>query len=198
MSFHRRCIFILSTCLLAGVLAGCGDRNPTTAQKTTTAPPAEAPPVTLKKAKLGEVTDYIAAQKGKVVVVDLWNDLCPPCKAEFPNLVKLHNKYGDKVACVSVSVGLEPDKFYEPSLAFLKKKEARFANFMVSEEEEWDKTFDVASAAVPVVIVHDQKGVRVAQVKDAFLYQDGKKIREVSDKQTYEEVNKIVEKLINP
>lgn len=188
---------LLVTCLLASALAGCGDRNPTTVNKTT-APPVEPPPVTLKKTNLKEVTDYIAAQKGKVVVVDLWNDLCPPCKAEFPNLVKLHNKYDDKVACVSVSVGLAPDEYYTPSLDFLKKKEARFANFMVSEDEEWDKTFDVASAAVPAVLIHDQKGQRVAQVKDSFLYQDGKKIREVSDKQTYEEVNKIVEKLLNP
>src|SRR5436190_23203909 len=39
----------------------------------------------------------IAAQKGKVVVVDVWSTTCIPCIKEFPELVEIHEKYGDKV-----------------------------------------------------------------------------------------------------
>ena len=64
------------------------------------------------------------------------------------------------------------------------------------ETQKAFEAFDVASGAVPVVMVYDQKGNRVAQVKDAFLYQDGKKVREVAEGQTYSEITKIVEKLV--
>ncbi|TXN34299.1 TlpA family protein disulfide reductase [Flagellimonas hymeniacidonis] len=38
------------------------------------------------------------SQKDKVVFVNFWATWCPPCIAELPSLVKLHNDYGDKVA----------------------------------------------------------------------------------------------------
>src|SRR5439155_2203582 len=76
--------------------------------------------VTLKAATLDEVSEAIAANKGKVVVAELWASSCAPCVKSFPHLTELHRAYGpDGLACVSVSVdrGEDADK----ALAFLKQ-----------------------------------------------------------------------------
>ncbi len=42
--------------------------------------------------------------KGQYVYLDIWATWCGPCVGEIPNLKKLHKKYGDEIAFVSVSV----------------------------------------------------------------------------------------------
>src|SRR4051794_37042332 len=55
--------------------------------------PAPAPAeVTLNTVKYLELADAIKAQKGNVVVVDVWATYCLPCKKEFPNFVELHDR----------------------------------------------------------------------------------------------------------
>jgi cytochrome c biogenesis protein CcmG/thiol:disulfide interchange protein DsbE len=34
--------------------------------------------------------------KGKVVLINVWASWCGPCQAEFPDLIELQEKYGDK------------------------------------------------------------------------------------------------------
>ncbi len=36
------------------------------------------------------------AQKGKVVIVDVWGTWCPPCRAEIPSFVRLQSAYGEQ------------------------------------------------------------------------------------------------------
>ncbi|MGP0067307.1 MAG: redoxin domain-containing protein [Isosphaeraceae bacterium] len=35
----------------------------------------------------------LADTRGKVTIVDLWGTWCPPCRAEIPHIVELHQKY---------------------------------------------------------------------------------------------------------
>src|SRR5262249_24249442 len=49
--------------------------------------------VRLDVVKYEPLVQAIQAQRGRVVVVDLWGDFCLPCKREFPRLVKLHQRH---------------------------------------------------------------------------------------------------------
>ncbi|WP_299781966.1 redoxin family protein [uncultured Formosa sp.] len=64
----------------------------------------------------GNSYDFKSAQ-GKVVLVNFWATWCPPCIAEMPSLVNLHQDYKDKVQFLFVSN--EEQKVIE---SFLKKK----------------------------------------------------------------------------
>src|SRR5579859_4229754 len=86
--------------------------------------------VSLQVVDWDETLKLVAAHKGKVVVLDAWSTSCPPCMKEFPNLVKLHHKYGGKqVVCMSLScdyAGIKnkpPEYYRERVVKFLEKQE---------------------------------------------------------------------------
>ncbi len=39
-----------------------------------------------------QLSDY----QGKVVVLDMWDTWCPPCRMEIPHFIELYNEYGDQ------------------------------------------------------------------------------------------------------
>jgi thiol-disulfide isomerase/thioredoxin len=116
-----------------------------------------------------EITDWagvekwIAAQKGKVVVVDMWSLSCEPCRREFPNLVKLHNERAGQVSCLSVStdyagIKSKPPAFYQPKvLEFLTSQKATCKNVLCSIDSEalFEK---LELASIPAVYVYGKDG----------------------------------------
>ncbi len=58
-----------------------------------------------KPVKLSKVID------GKVALIDFWASWCRPCRAEIPNLAKIHEKYGKNKEFVVVSLNVwdKPD-----------------------------------------------------------------------------------------
>lgn len=60
----------------------------------------------------------LAALKGKVIFLNYWATWCPPCIAEMPNIVKLHEELGSEVAFVMLSF----DKDFEKAKDFNNKK----------------------------------------------------------------------------
>lgn len=53
--------------------------------------------------------------KGKPSIVNFWFTSCAPCIAELPHLLKLKNKYGDKLNYIAITFDDKPkvDKFLE-------------------------------------------------------------------------------------
>lgn len=46
----------------------------------------------------------VGGKQDKPIFVNFWASWCDPCKAEAPDLVKLHEKYKDKLLMVSINV----------------------------------------------------------------------------------------------
>jgi hypothetical protein len=80
----------------------------------------------------------------------------------------------DRLVCLSVSVDDKDDK--AKSLAFLKRQNATFTNYLLDEPAEvWQTRLDVA--APPAVLVFDRDGRQIKKfpTDDSFTYADVEK-----------------------
>lgn len=160
---------MLAICL---PLVGCQERPPATSGETTT--PAKAPEaagtsadgkpdVTVEVKSWAEVQQMVGEHRGKVVVLDVWSTWCDPCKREFPNLVKLHRRFPERVACISVDIDYigradqPPESFHDTVLEFLGKHEAAFQNVISSDPDE-DVLDALEVGSIPAVLVYDREG----------------------------------------
>jgi thiol-disulfide isomerase/thioredoxin len=152
---------------------------------------ANSDEVVLQVKSYDEIVKTIAAQKGKVVVMDCWATFCGPCKKEFPHLIELSNKYSqDKVQCVSLSFdnnGVDPIEKNLPKIKefLVEQKASKLLNFVT--EDESDLLYDkerLDFVAIPAVFVYDKQGKLIKRfdnsVKDAkpFTYADVEKLVE--------------------
>jgi thiol-disulfide isomerase/thioredoxin len=55
----------------------------------------DKPSIDFTLKRLGGPAVSLAALKGKVVILDFWATWCGPCKASFPSLQKIHDKFKD-------------------------------------------------------------------------------------------------------
>jgi thiol-disulfide isomerase/thioredoxin len=111
---------------------------------------------------------FIARQRGKVVVVDVWATYCPPCMRDFHHLVELHRKENPhKVVCVSLNIdnqGLAPvDRLVPRVLQFLEKQKATFDNILMTDDA--DRVYrSLGLVGIPAVLIYDQQGRLVETV----------------------------------
>jgi thiol-disulfide isomerase/thioredoxin len=105
----------------------------------------------------------VAAQKGKVLLVNFWATYCVPCRKEMPALVKLAAKYQSR-GFVFVTVSADEPEQEEAAWKFLvgnkvppphylrqSKDEEAFIN---SIEPKW-------SGALPASFLYDRTGRKV-------------------------------------
>jgi len=120
--------------------------------------------ISIQTVRYGGLVEAVKAQRGKVLIVDIWAEYCEPCKEKFPHIVGLHRKHGPEgLVCFSVSLddADQPER-KEAALVFLKKSGATFSNFLLQEEEKfWQEKFDIGGP--PAIFVFDRKGKRAGK-----------------------------------
>lgn len=108
----------------------------------------------------------LAKRKGKVVVVNLWATWCPPCRAEFPALVKLYNTYRNRgVDVIVISVDDVADE--AKVVQFLQQQKARMPAFIKKpgDSERFINAIDRDwPGAIPFTIVFDRNGKPFAKL----------------------------------
>lgn len=126
---------------------------------------------------------------GKVVLVNFWGTWCPPCRAEFPDVVALEEKYRDhdNVMIVPVSCGTsmreDVDELRTTTEAFLKQHDTQLPNY-------------TDPGLVTRKAVNDAVGFR--GYPTTVLLDGQHRIREVWVGQaSYEEMNGGIEALLN-
>ena len=104
----------------------------------------------------------IAANKGKVVVVDCWATWCIPCRKAFPKTVELSKAYADKNVVVISLCFDEPVKGQVPESVkrFLATQEAHFENLLsqLDISEEGAKAFEIPDGALPHFKIYGKDG----------------------------------------
>lgn len=57
----------------------------------------------------GDSMIRLESYRGKVVLLNFWATWCPPCQAEIPDLIRLHNDFGDRLVIIGVTLDRGPN-----------------------------------------------------------------------------------------
>lgn len=96
--------------------------------------------------------------EGKIVFLEFFGHKCPPCLASIPHLIKLQNKYKDKLVIVAIEVqGLKGEKL----INFTKEKGMNYvvaSNLKASGLVEYVASRSRWTGSIPFMVAIDKKG----------------------------------------
>ena len=102
------------------LLAACADEQ----RQAPDAPPPTGRAtlaLTIEARDTAGVVQWIAAQRGKPVLVNFWATWCGPCIAELPNVIKTYEKYHDQGFEI-LGISFDKENFAEKLAKFTQEK----------------------------------------------------------------------------
>lgn len=111
-----------------------------------------------------DVKALIAANKGKVVFLNFFATYCVPCRAEFPDIVKLQNKYKGDLQVIEVSMNDVTDSSDNAAMAkWLNDTKPSFPVYIASSvDDDYYKGVDPRWAkdgeGLPMTTIFDRNG----------------------------------------
>lgn len=115
--------------------------------------------------------------KGKVVFINFWASWCPPCRAEFPSVQKLYEKYSGNKDLVFLTVNL--DDQVEKGKIYLEKEEFTVP-FLIPNGNIPKEFF---GGSLPTTVVLDKSG-------KIRMHHTG--MADYSKESFYEEINQLL------
>lgn len=91
--------------------------------------------------------------KGKVIILDIWDTWCPPCRMEIPHFIDLYSKYNQKgVVILGVAIGREGGDAVK---SFIRKNKINYLGAFASDKflEDYGPI-----TGIPTTFVIDRKG----------------------------------------
>ena len=98
-------------------------------------------------------TIRLSSLRGKVVFLDFWASWCVPCRAEFPVLQRLQERYAERGLRV---IGISVDQEATNARGFVQRTGARF---LVLHDRDRDVAERYAPSSMPTSFVIDREGV---------------------------------------
>jgi len=114
------------------------------------------------------VNEAVAAQKGRVVVLNLWATWCGPCREEFPALARLDREYSDQGVVVIGLTADEPDAVESLVKPFVAEVGAEFTILVKDHGDPMaflDGLNPKLSGAIPETIIYDREGNEFAIIR---------------------------------
>ena len=134
---------------------------PATAREAKAGAAAHSGRVTVQSVTPEEFKKIIAAQKGKIVLVDFWATWCGPCREKFPQTLALAKKYASQgLTVISVSMDSPEPRDQEKVIQFLQQQNAEIINLAnkMDDSEAAFGAFDIDGGALPHYKIFDRKG----------------------------------------
>jgi peroxiredoxin len=100
----------------------------------------------------------LADYRGKIVVLNLWASWCPPCRAEMPDLEKLHQAYASRGVVV---LGVDQGESADRARAFATSLRITYP-VLIDDGQQYGLVY--AALGLPTTVVVDRGGV----VRQAF------------------------------
>lgn len=151
---HSRALAVGGLCLVllaAGVLGWLTLLHPAPDAPTVARPGAPAPQIALQV--VGGGMSNLAAERGKVVLVNFWATWCEPCKSEMPALQQLADELPGQ-SFVLYSVDLQEDA---PQVEAFERQYGLHLFAVLDDGGDVTRAYGVR--ALPATFLIDQRGV---------------------------------------
>ncbi len=106
----------------------------------------------------------ISERNGKPLLINFWATWCVPCREEFPDLVKFHSDFKDRVDVIAISVDY-PKEIETKIKPFLIKLNPGFNTYVYSERDQ-EALINMInkdwSGALPATFVYNTEGKQVS------------------------------------
>ena len=111
------------------------------------------------------LTQAIAKEKGRVVLVNFWATWCVPCREEFPDLVRLEKKYRERgLSIVGVSTDLARDlPAVERFLTIMKPDFPNYRKKSGGDDQDFIESVDPKwGGELPYSVLYGRDGKKAA------------------------------------
>ena len=167
---RRLAAVLVAVACTAGTVAGCGEenwtKNCTTAEGVVQCAPAQR---TALKPVTGELLDGgtydVAADRGKVVVVNFWGSWCAPCRAEAGGLEKTYQATKDKGVTF---LGVDSRDDRDAAKAF-ERGRVTYPS-LYDFDGKVALQFDVTQVSTPATLIIDRQGRIAAALRQSTTY----------------------------
>jgi thiol-disulfide isomerase/thioredoxin len=99
----------------------------------------------------------LADMSGYVLIIDFWAPWCPPCRAEIPGFIELHNKYKDKkFAIVGIAVSTTDNDVKK----FITEQKVNYPIIMGEQQtvKDYEKAMKQPMRGIPTTLVINRNG----------------------------------------
>jgi thiol-disulfide isomerase/thioredoxin len=177
----KRSTILFSALLAAAIIAGCsreqaaGSRSRAVGVSGPPSVGAVMPPYSAEL--LGGGKFNVEAQKGNVTLLNIWATWCPPCRAEIPDLQKLHDRYSSRGFNV-VGVSVDAEGASQEVRDFVREKAMRYP-VVLDPEGALADMFE--TPVIPMSVLVDREG-KVVWVHQGTVSHDDPEINQLLEK----------------